>query len=609
VNDQAWLKDLLRSQKEGSQLALTTDEEAQAFLLAGDTDRTQDYVFETNRLPEIRGASQQLIKLNQEGIRQILKKYGLPVNFIDDSEPGCLIYADGGSFLALVPPDATQAETLVTEIESLYPQETGTATISCVKLPVATSQGLGGYQPGYGGNELLNLLADLRDPVHADRIYAYYDISEMSLGQPHKRISERKSFQELVALAGVKLHQRKESKVAIPFLEALPQARRCQSCQIRPAREYGTDEDGQPWPLCPVCQGKVKASKRESWVERFKDSLKDDLMNWSKEYYGEYKGRKVHVARDLTEIGAACQGRKRGYIGFIYADGDSVGRYVQTRRTMYEYREASRLINQATWLAVVKALATNLSVARVTLSELKKEGPIHPFEIITVGGDDVLLIVPGHAALPVAITLSEEFEQNVRQVVDDPLRMSLGVVIADDHNPVRLLRDLAEDLLKRSAKPHSRETGQAAIDFHVLRSQAMLGGTVSQARERFPYLVEADREQLRLTGRPYTRAQVAAMWEALKALKHKGFPNSQLHALAENLPVGRGPSTLFYLYQSVRLQKIGFDNLHQTLQAAARRMATAHPAPWFYPSQSNAEWDFETPLWDVADLYDFVADH
>jgi CRISPR-associated protein Cmr2 len=497
------------------------------------------------------------------------------------------------------------ADVLVVEIEALYPRETGTATISCVKLYVAFTEGMGGYQPGYAEKDLLLLLADL-GPDNANRVVAYYGASGTeTLSEEHLRelLFEKKSFGELVSLAGMRLRRRKENKTSVPYFAALPHARRCQSCQTRPADEYDADEDGQPGPLCPVCRGKRDASGKRTWSKRFEMTLRRDLAPLAEQYFSNYDQERIHSARDLTQIGAACQGQKRGYIGFIYADGDSVGRYVETRRTMREYRQASLRINQATWLAVVTALATHLSATEVLRPESEGAELIHPFEIITVGGDDVLLIVPAHAALPIAIKLSEEFERRAPRVGDQTLRMSVGVVIADDHNPVRLLRDLTEELLKHSAKPYGREMAQAAIDFHILRSQAMLGGSASQARERFPYSVEADREKLRLTGRPYTRPHMAAMWDALSALKQANFPNSQMHALAENLPAGRGPSTLFYLYQSVRLKETGFEKLHQTLQAAKGRADDAQPLPWF--DSPSPDLDFETPLWDVADLYDF----
>jgi hypothetical protein len=109
-------------------------------LLSADTDRTQSYVFQSSRLPEIRGASMQLDTLNHKGIRELLEDtYHLITNDIIPDETknkprGCVIYAGGGSLLAIVPPQI--ADDIVKDIEKLYPEQTGSATITAVSSPV-----------------------------------------------------------------------------------------------------------------------------------------------------------------------------------------------------------------------------------------------------------------------------------------------------------------------------------------------------------------------------------------------------------------------------------------------------------------------------------------
>ena len=68
-------------------------DEPQWALLSADTDRTQEYVFESAKLPEIRGASRQLDDLNVQ-IGKMVK-----------NEKGEVILADGGGLLAWVPLD------------------------------------------------------------------------------------------------------------------------------------------------------------------------------------------------------------------------------------------------------------------------------------------------------------------------------------------------------------------------------------------------------------------------------------------------------------------------------------------------------------------------
>ena len=90
-------------------------------LLAADTDRTQDYVFESARIPEIRGASAILIDLNEEESPALIKR-------LDNTARR--IYVGGGGLLYEVAMD--KAPLIQRELEALYPRRTGVATITCV---------------------------------------------------------------------------------------------------------------------------------------------------------------------------------------------------------------------------------------------------------------------------------------------------------------------------------------------------------------------------------------------------------------------------------------------------------------------------------------------
>jgi CRISPR-associated protein Cmr2 len=89
-------------------------------LLMGDTDAIKGYVYETQALPEIRGASQILVELEEE-VRKL---------FHDRLVEECLIYCGGGGFLAIVPD--SMAKNLKQEIERLYLESTRVATVTVV---------------------------------------------------------------------------------------------------------------------------------------------------------------------------------------------------------------------------------------------------------------------------------------------------------------------------------------------------------------------------------------------------------------------------------------------------------------------------------------------
>jgi CRISPR-associated protein Cmr2 len=524
-------------------------------LLSADTDQTQGYVLESVKLPEIRGASELLETLNVEEIPALFDEHGLPRE--------CILVAGGGSLLALVPPG--YGERLAPAIERLYPERTDAATITCDWRPITPRMVLEGY------------------PQDAEA-----------------------PFGALIRWASTWLRRRKEDKPPGPFFEAPPHATRCRSCQQRPAHKvlFAAEES---WPICTVCHHKTEWIGRKPgrgyWIKLFDKHLSDEQES---AYYreGRYSPHETGLAADLEAIGDACAARE-GYVGLVYLDGDGVGDFMQSHGTAQAYRGAATELTKTALHATIDALAAHLHVVE------GDDGPYHPFEIITVGGDDVLLIVPGDVALPIATDISIAFGQ---AMAEHGLTMSAGVVIADDHNPVRVLLQLSKELLANAKQArHRLEDGQQGmIDFHVLLSQDMLAEKIKKVRRGFPYqLVEIDDRgievQLRLLGRPYTAQRMAALWEAMEDLAETGFPRSQMHRLAESLLTGRRSSTLFYVYQRARRDtQAAYHALDQVIRTAHALEDTFDPEPWFKLPKDPC-YAYATALWDIAELYDFVS--
>jgi len=522
-------------------------------LLAADTDRTQDYVFESAKLPEVRGGSWLLDDLNLNRIPTLFRDHGLAGTFVDSDPPGEIVYTGGGGLLALVP--AEGAEALARAIEGEYPGVTGIATITADWRPVTPAMVIKGYPDGgFGG---------------------------------------------LVRWASNWLSRRKEGKPLAPFYEALPHSARCQSCYTRPAHKtLFFDAPGGGRLICPVCERK-----------RLDRSLWFDM-------YQKCYGVRAERPQDLSEIGQASRGR-RGYVGFIHLDGDRLGDLIFTYQHPLEYRRFSVCIATAAEDAVMEALYHYLSPTEVTGSEARREVGqshlvgkpvvIHPFEIITIGGDDVWLIVPGDAALPIAAAISTAFSEKVPPRSDngEPCTLSGGVVIADDHNPVRVLRDLAKDLA-REAKRARQETDVKTgyIDFHIFKSADMLDRKISTLRQTYPYALPAGEKSLRLLGRPYPAGILSALWLALQELRKYDFPASQMHQLAEALLLGRHQSSLFYEYQRVRDKEGHFNRLDNAL-AVLQDTCEVDPTPW--QRLCNDRYSHQTALWDIAEMYEFVS--
>ena len=144
----------------------------------------------------------------------------------------------------------------------------------------------------------------------------------------------------------------------------------------------------------------------DSWVYKFSKFAKKT------DYYGNLKAEDVKEARSLREIGDASE--PKGFVAYLYADGNNMGGYIQKIKTPQKYQQFSKDIFEATEKAVYQALAQHLDPYLYkpdAQSTRKNKEPvwIHPFEILTIGGDDVMLIVPANKALEIAKTIGEEF--------------------------------------------------------------------------------------------------------------------------------------------------------------------------------------------------------
>ena len=561
---------------------------ADVAILSADTDRTQEYVFESTRLPEIRGASMLLDELNRSRTPMVLEThFHLPAD--------CIIYAGGGSLLAIVP--GTIAEEIAGEIEKMYPHETYTATVSTAIYHPRTTQE---FWHGFHLNDFtLERLQALRraglHPAEMAPIVRHYDDPVHPDGQVDARDwRAKKHFGELVALLGQRLRAKKEQKRQVPFYETMPYAVRCESCGVRPASVAQTTPENGERQLCVVCAHKQRDRRfvKNMWVERFKTKCLDQNSALAQSYSAGFT-LPVSVAQDISEIAAAST--RPGFVGFIYADGNSIGKFIERQTTPSMYRDASEAIAKAMEMAVYQSLAENLCAVKNADGTL-----IHPFEIITIGGDDVLLLVPGHAALPIAARICQLFQQAMPD-----LAMSAGVVLADESNPVRFLRDLARQLMKNAKEKCHRES---SLDWLVLTSQSTLQTNLDGLRDTPPYKLATERSDqfLWLTSRPWTLKDTRTILRILKNLRAANFPTSQLHAMAAILPKGQHRASLFYIYQLARMNP----DQRQIFQGQTEKDwgldPQTDPAPWQMVREGDQCVGYRTLLRDLVELYDFV---
>lgn len=316
-------------------------------LLMGDVDAIKEYVFESSRLPQIRGGSDLLMEC-EERIRRRITEAG-----------GNVLIARGGFLLAEVP--SNQCSTLIRDIHQIFASHTLAATITLVCEK--------GSPPPHS-------------PINSITGWA---------GRLHRASTHlRDPFPRRVAFLAARLRAAKESRETFPFWESILFGRKCAICARRTATEL-LPTPGEILPACEVC------SKRHRVGSRARSGIRKEWDRWYRWVAGKpFPGDPPH---DLEEL---VHGDPHGRLAFIYADGNDMGSRLMRVQTPQEYQELSRSIYKATRLAVFRALRDALG---------NWDGPFWPFELINIGGDDITLLIQAQYALDFAISFLDHFER------------------------------------------------------------------------------------------------------------------------------------------------------------------------------------------------------
>ncbi|NER05408.1 MAG: type III-B CRISPR-associated protein Cas10/Cmr2, partial [Okeania sp. SIO3C4] len=419
-------------------------------LVYGKATKIKQYVFEAAKLTDIRGASAILDKINLEDLPDFFERDTKSRNWLDKERnfplfsqaliPELKVYSTGGNILAFCP--AAFVDDLANAIEKRYTEETLTAN-SCA---VGSTFRLLEIRFGLLQENIENTLwLNWYRQNHTDSlVQSYFGLSEGKTEEKELRenFQNRKSFNELTSkLAALfnqrrngndfnnNVHENRPSRRYPPMFETHPYLRRDEGDRRIAAMQ--TDLPNNPYYSEVLARkhlvGQItKRDARQSWYNKGGFDWKPDtnnIDNWvskftdfivkdpelAKQYNPELQ--KLEPARSLRELGNVYQ----GFVAYIYADGNNMGGYIQKIKTPEKYQQFSLDIFDATEKSVYLALAKHLKPHKLENltdpdNENRNDKWIHPFEILAIGGDDVMLIVPANKALEITKTICEEFE-------------------------------------------------------------------------------------------------------------------------------------------------------------------------------------------------------
>jgi CRISPR-associated protein Cas10/Cmr2 subtype III-B len=314
-----------------------------------------------------------------------------------------IIYAGGGTALALLDSEA-QFHQVTQEIERKYRKETRTAEITAASIEVVEE-----------------------------------DLD--------------KTFGELVRVLNHKLRAVKESKISPRNCISSPILKVCESCGQQPASAYNLNDF-----ICHSCEAKRNRSKAIRDPDSDRPSRLGDLLRTRKAQERWPGANTINAPEDFNEIGDVS--RPRGYIGFIYCDGNRMGDLMRRLQKRAAFKSFSEDLRKAMVDIVSDSLLESFGEMR-RLPD-KPDTAVLPFEIIFIGGDDLMLIVAADKAVEIACDLCTQFEEESAGVLNgaqvsherERLSMSAGVVLAHASLPIYHLQAVADDLLK-SAKRRS----------------------------------------------------------------------------------------------------------------------------------------------------------
>jgi hypothetical protein len=567
-------------------------------LVALDTDHIKGYVFATDKLKEIRGASSILDRLNRKEMERI----------VHEADPDAkTIYANGGSGLFLVATDKAD------KIRQYIHREFNRKTV-------------GGATVTYAVQEIPD---SIKDPENED----IGDVLELL----RYRLREAKDSQLI------------QDPIALPSQVFL---RLCDSCGVRYAEVWDKDEGQDPAVqgnrYCKVCYQKRIED------DAVKDSITGKKPDKSSPLWEELikclhdAGYTLPEGTDRPDDFNVFHnfGEAKDYIGLIYADANNMGNEIKNFRTLERLKGFADKVDSSIYQAVCDAVQKHLPVRQLsdqnlpgaTHSSAKNNSPqwVFPFDILLLGGDDLVMVTPASLAMDVALTTAKSFNELTKSwgFEGKGYILSVSVILAPIKYPFGLLQDLAETTLKAAKKKRGKQEkqeekkekkkpsayGDTSINFMVVA-----GSTSHDFDKVYRQMSNKDvqvsgytqKVHFYATLRPYTVEELEILLKAIRDGRKMSLGRTKLHQVREavlrmNLTISVGESLAVlrnwrqsqreFIYNHVYRLGGHYQERHQEID----KPGTLFPRvtfPWFADGDSI----YRTSLLDFVELYDFVA--
>lgn len=352
----------------------------------------------------------------------------------------------------------------------------------------------------------------------------------------------------------------------------------CRSCINKREKDEVIKEE-----IGKLIKSATKVDKRKLWHRLISDLHESEYPSLSDRRRPE----------DFSELGSIST--PRNYMGLIYADGNNMGKQIEKIKDLERLTEFSESVDGAIYESVLSAIKQHLQPYSI-------EPGVLPFDILLLGGDDLVMVTTADKVIDVAITVTEDFRYFTETKYDEPLALSIGVAIAHAKFPFGNFLSLAENALKFAKKEAAkrklhgveRDSEKGLINFIVVNTSSSLDFDDYYQKE----LILDDCEKFHRTLRPYNVDELKTLQNAIRRLE--GFPRNKLHRLREAVFLGQNKSFLEGLTVLSRLKKEEKEELLDFLNYFAEGSGQSF-FPWF-----NKGKEYFTPFLDLVELYNFI---
>ena len=394
--------------------------------------------------------------------------------------------------------------------------------------------------------------------------------------------------------------------------------KRCESCGKGICNSFDSNLNQF---LCLNCTNKETKSKESLSKERSKQASNSGTKRWP-ECWPEYAANdwsKMDIEEYYRRLPASFEDlvkdEKEGekWLGLIYFDGNGMGETVSAIKQKEKLKQFSRKVDEALNRSVVETLSSLFSY-----SETEKKAP---FNVLMLGGDDLVLLIKPKKSCQAAEQIIGKFEQYTAKC-GFPLTASAGIVFFHYKYPISKAIHAGKELLK-NAKRHAceenikkmmagRELPGSTVDFTLLRDPGSENPEIYRKKLRQRMAAGGQGiEQPYLFCRPYEVSVFRELLEKIKNLKNKEaeLSASRLNRLRQGVLAGRAKAMYTTLHAIVhgtnpQLRKNLKDSL---MYGGGREPIDLFEPPYVIEKRKGEDKEIRrTVVLDIADLFPFV---